>query len=150
MGLFWRWVEKMPECPWLWIWVHYLWHPSAIDLRPLLFIWRHIHKLRTDNSSKRLIALRKIKLYKIIYSLLRKVAMSCLPHTRNFYHEWQKISNMFDICFSRDEWQKSWIFSLHTRIFVARNWSRMISVRATCTSVRRGLEVMMRPWLAAW
>ena len=53
-------------------------------------------------------------------SLLRRVAMSCLPHTRNFCHEWQKISNMFDICCSRHEWQKSWIFSPHTRIFAFR------------------------------
>ena len=32
-------------------------------------------------------------------SLLRKVAMSCLPHTRNICHEWQNISNMFHLIF---------------------------------------------------
>jgi hypothetical protein len=41
----------------------------------------------------------------------------------------------FYICCSRHGWQKSWVFFPHTRIFVARNWSRMTTVRATCTSV---------------
>jgi hypothetical protein len=44
-------------------------------------------------------------------SFLRKVAMNCLPHTRNFCHEWQKISHgWIHQGFSSGWWVSSRVF----------------------------------------